>query len=85
MNIHQNVKEHLKIVMWNINGLGGKQKYIQLLVEETKPDVVMLSETNMMRPVVPRVDLGTEEYEVIQLKSTEHDRGGMLVLARSEL
>lgn len=85
MNNTQNTTDKLTIVMWNINGLSGKQKYIQLMMEETKPDVVMFSETKMKRPVTPHIDIGAEEYEVVQLKSTAHGRGGMVVLTRSEL
>lgn len=50
----------LKVTMWNKNGLGDKVNYIKILVNETKPDTMPLSETKMNRPIVPHMYVGDE-------------------------
>lgn len=85
MNNTQRNETNIEISTWNINGLNGKQKYIQLLLNETRQDIAIFSETKMKRPIIPHVDIGSDEYNIIQLKSTPHGRGGMVILMKHQL
>lgn len=58
-NRHDTDRENLNILMWNINGIGGKRDYIRKLLTDTKPDVVIISETKMYRPLVLFTDVGS--------------------------
>lgn len=73
------------MTMWNINGLSGKADYIKLLMNDSTPDILFLSETKMYRPIVPNADIGDDNYNVIQVRSTAQHRGGMAVIVRKEL
>lgn len=57
--------------MWNIKGLNGKINYLRILLADTKPDLVIITETKMKRPIINHTDIGDTEYNDIQLKSTE--------------
>lgn len=74
-----------KVTMWNINFLSGKANYIKVLANYTAPDIIFLSETKMYRPIVPYVDIGDYNYNMIQVRSTEQHIGGMAIIARKEL
>lgn len=71
--------------MCNINGLAGIHKYIQVILNETNPDIVILSKTNLKRPIIPHIDIGTNKYKLIKVKITNHCRGVMAILTRQEL
>lgn len=60
-------------------------KLHSITIDDIRPDIVIFNETKMKRPIIPHVDIGSDEYDVIQVKSTMHGRGGMAVLARKEL
>lgn len=77
--------KNIGAVIWNINGLGGKHKYLGCIIDERNPEVVILSETKMKRPIVPHIDVGCDNYDVIQVKSTTYSRGGMVVLVKKGL
>lgn len=76
-------RRELKIVVWNMNGIGGKHKYIQTLLNSENLDVVFISETKMKRPIVPHLDIGNDNYNLIQLRSTINLRGGMVALSKN--
>lgn len=71
--------------MWNINGIGGKLNYIKSLINETQPDIILIRETKMYRPIFSHVYVGDDNYRLIQVRSTTHHRGGLAMLARKEL
>lgn len=73
------------VVMWNINGLSGKRNYMKVLLDECVADVVILSETKMKRPVIQHEDIGSDKYNIIQIRSIVYGRGGLVVLAKKEL
>lgn len=67
------------VVMWDLNVLGGKHKYLETLITEVDPDIILISETKMKRPVVPHLDIDNDNYSVVQLRSTNHGRVGLVV------
>lgn len=85
MNTMPRITKKLKIIMWIINGLGEKREYARNLLSEGNPDVVILSETKMKRPLIQQEDVGTTEYKAIQIKSTNYARGGLVVLIKQKL
>lgn len=74
-----------KVVMWNINCLDGYREYFRTLLNEENPGLVILSETNMKRPLILHVDIGVNTYKSVQIRSSAHARGGMVVLIKLEL
>lgn len=58
---------------------------MRALLNEENTDVVILSETKMKRPVVQQMDIGTNEYKVVQTKSSEYARGRLAILIKKEL
>lgn len=58
---------------------------MKTIIDETKPDVVIMSETKMKRTVVSHVDIGCDNYDIIKVKSKVYGRGGMVVLVRREV
>lgn len=88
MNTNNNIsrtQRNLKIIICNINGLGGKHKYLQILLNEADPDLVFISETKSKRPIIPHLDIGSDNYDIVQLRSTTHGRGGLVVLTKHGL
>lgn len=73
--LKKQTNKELKTTTWNINGLSGKQKYLKTIVEETKPDIMIITETKMKRPIIPHIDIGCDNYDIVQVKSTAHSRG----------
>lgn len=84
-NVHTGTIQNLKIIIWNMNGLGGKQRYLQTLLNESYPDIVLISEKEMKRTIVPYLDIGNDNYNTVQLRSKMYGRGGMVVLVKQEL
>lgn len=84
-NDHTGTPQNLKIIIWNMNGLGGKQRYLQTLINESYPDIVIITETKMKRHIVPYLDIGQDNYNIVQLRSTMYGRGGMEMLTKQEL
>lgn len=66
-NNNKSTQKELKIIMWNINGLGGKHRYIQTLINEADPDVLIISETKLKRPIVPHLYIGCDGNDAVQL------------------
>lgn len=58
----------LKVIMCNINGLGGKRDYRRNLLNESRPDVVILSETKMKLPLIQHVDIVSNDDYTKQYK-----------------
>lgn len=75
----------LKVIIWNINGIRGKHRYIKSLLSETNPYVVFFSETKLKRPITPHLDIGGDNYDIVQLRSSCHGRGGMVALTKLQL
>lgn len=75
----------LRVIIWNIKGLAGCRDYTRPLLNDNKPDIIILSETKMKRPVIPHVDTGSNEYKAVQIKSTVYARGGLVMLVKQEL
>lgn len=85
-NINDNTVKTLKVISWNINGITGKRQYMRLLIEKHDPDIVFLCETKRNLVISMHNDLACDDtYRAVQLKSTNSNRGGIIVLIKAEL
>lgn len=76
----------LKVVSWNINGVTGKREYLKLLMEQSKPDIVFLTETKRQHTISMFSELACgDDYRVVQVKSTSTNRGGMIAIIKTKL
>lgn len=88
MNNHNNhigIPQVIKMIIWNMNGLGGKQKYLQTLINESYHDIIMMSEAKMKRPIVPHLDIGNDNYNIVQLRGKMFGLWGMVMLTKQGL
>lgn len=77
----------LKCAMWNVNGLGDKRGYIKQLLTDYKLDVLILTETERTNAIYPYsgLDCYENEYRAIQILSTVHNRGGVVIFLKKIL
>lgn len=47
--------------------------------------MVILSETKMKRPLIQHVDIDSNEHKEIQIKSTAHAGGALVILLKQEI
>lgn len=62
-----------------------KKEYLRLLLRKYNPDLVFLSETKRLLVINPSELACDNTYRVVQIKSTETNRGGMIAIIRNEL
>lgn len=83
----RNQRKPLLIISWNINGIGKMREDLKNILNKYEPGIPFLLETNLRTVVSQYSDLGCEngKYRVVQIKSTEVLRGGMIALSNMEL
>jgi exodeoxyribonuclease III len=73
----------MRIVTWNVNSLRARLPRVQELLEEHRPDVVLLQETKVSPELFPHEELAALGYHAV-----DHSGGqwcGVAILARADL
>lgn len=55
------------------------------MLQENNPDIVIISETKLKRPVIPHLDVSTDNYDIIEIRSNMNGRGGLVALTKTGL
>lgn len=73
--------------MWNVNGLGEMGEYVHELVNTSESDVILRTENKRRRTIDVSIDLALDPqtYRAIQLNSTVHHLGGMIMVLKTAL
>lgn len=77
--MYRHDKTKLKIITWNCNGLTTKQNELQILIEKTEPDVVLLQETRLNKKRVTKIP----NYTIYNKPKTAN--GGLLTYAKNTI
>ncbi|KAG5868402.1 hypothetical protein JTB14_005259 [Gonioctena quinquepunctata] len=73
---HQtNISQHIKIAQWNIRSASANYDELKIIIDEERPDIIMLNETFLQ----PNKKFNIKHYTII--REDRHDGYGGLAIA----